>query len=530
MVSGEPSSVRDVDAALRACRREGPAYCADQDVSTGQRPTAFWVPGLAASPWWPPEPLGVLEQNWREIRAEFVELRRAARPERISGASVRGGWEAYHLLQEGAWHAQHCALCPRTAELLRSLPVCASALGYAYFSVLAPGAAVAPHHGPTNAKLRGHLPLEAGPGAVIHVGQLGRQLEVGRALLFDDSYLHAVSNGEPHERVVLLVDLWHPELTAKEINSIVRVFVPYTGLASGEHAVLDVMAKAPMMKTIAGFLPCAELGVAAAMSTRWHIAALDEDLWRRRARDDLGITSASHGLWRAAYKEEASTRFAQPTVSLEEAREANVSVPLFKIVLLGDAGAGKTCLSMRLCHTGFQFQEGHHVASVGLDFKMRMVRHGQQNLRLQVWDIAGPERFQSVLAVFLRGAHAAFVCYSITDRSSFAGCARYLQTAAKKGSLDIVPVLVGCRCDLHSRRAVTEEEGKDLAASFDGEFSCGPVVFAETSSKTGAGVEHAAVKALQRWMERRTFEQPATSVSPQVIRPSGCRQSACVVC
>jgi len=498
-------------------------YIASQDLLTGQRPTAFWAPGLRARPWWPSAPLAALEQRWREIYAEFAELQRMELPEHIKGGSVEGTWQAYHLLEEGAWHERNCALCPLTTALLQSLPVCSSALGYAYFSVLGPGAAVAPHHGASNAKLRGHLSLAAGPGAVIQVGELARQWQEGTALMFDDTYLHAVRNGEQRERVVLLVDLWHPELSAKAIDSITQAFAPAPELLPPTRSIPRAMTRPHVMHAIAGWLPCASLAAAGISCTRWHAVAMDEDVWRARACSDFGISRALHGSWRAAYKNEACGRFGAPTVDDLEAREAKV--PIVKVLMLGDSGVGKTCFVLRLCEDTFH---SHHVCTLGLDFRTRLVRCRGKNLKLQVWDTAGPERFRAVTGAYIRGAHVVFVCYDSTNRQSFDACRRWVEVVADKaGKPDVIVGLVACRCDLLRHMEVSEAEGRDLAASFDGVFSSGPVDFTSTSSQTGAGVERAAVKAVRRWTELPPVETPTIQAPP--VRPSDHRQR-CAIC
>ena len=94
--------------------------------------------------------------NPQQLRAEFEALRKKGCSEDI--AVERGAWRQFHLMEEGRMSA-NCDNCPTAAALLSALPVCDSAFGYAYFSVLAPGTTIAPHHGPTNVKLRVQLPL-----------------------------------------------------------------------------------------------------------------------------------------------------------------------------------------------------------------------------------------------------------------------------------------------------------------------------------------------------------------------------------
>jgi hypothetical protein len=135
--------------------------------------------------------------------------------------------------EDGEFFAPNCSQCPATMVLLRSLPLCDCAFGCAFFSCLAADSSIAPHTGPTNVKLRLQLPLllpSAAAFALTVAGETRTYREL-QPLLFDDSYVHAVSSssssgggggggdgdgdgdgGGESERVVLVVDLWHPGL------------------------------------------------------------------------------------------------------------------------------------------------------------------------------------------------------------------------------------------------------------------------------------------------------------------------------
>jgi aspartyl/asparaginyl beta-hydroxylase (cupin superfamily) len=126
--------------------------------------------------------------------------------------------------EDGEFFAPNCSQCPATMALLRSLPLCDCAFGCAFFSCLAADSSIAPHTGPTNVKLRLQLPLLLPSAAAFALTVAGetRTYRAMQPLLFDDSYVHAVSSssssvggggdGGESERVVLVVDLWHPGL------------------------------------------------------------------------------------------------------------------------------------------------------------------------------------------------------------------------------------------------------------------------------------------------------------------------------
>ena len=84
---------------------------------------------------------------------------------------------------------------------------------------------------------------------------------------------------------------------------------------------------------------------------------------------------------------------------------------LFKLIVIGDSGIGKSCLMHRMCHN--EFTEDHEV-TVGVEFGSLLVRMQGVNFKLQIWDTAGQESFRSITRIFYRGAHIVFLCYDIT--------------------------------------------------------------------------------------------------------------------
>ena len=188
-----------------------------------------------------------LEAGAAEVRREFLALRgrgsfqeyRAPAKEGEGGGGAGGGGDAAPLgvtaTTCGTWSVCYLALhnagaeegvggalahCPATAALLARAP---RAYGHAFFSVLAPGTHIAPHCGPSNKKLRVHLPLVVPPGAGaarMRVGGVTHALQEGRALCFQDSWEHEawVDAAAPCARAVLVVDLWHAALTPQEVK------------------------------------------------------------------------------------------------------------------------------------------------------------------------------------------------------------------------------------------------------------------------------------------------------------------------
>ena len=198
----------------------------DDPADQGQRPRVFLCPGLAAQPWWPvPAEIAAAAADFlpaiqREARSLLLHNQDKTRHgSYVSGDDQDDGWLSTDFVQDGIWQPATCRHCPATVKFLQHLPLCDCSLARVYFSTLTARKHIRPHHGRTNIKLRMQLPLFMSPGPDSDAtycemrvnGQL-RQYAIGAPLLFDDSFLHEVHNHGPSDRMVLLCDLWHPQL------------------------------------------------------------------------------------------------------------------------------------------------------------------------------------------------------------------------------------------------------------------------------------------------------------------------------
>ncbi len=122
--------------------------------------------------------------------------------------------------------------------------------------------------------------------------------------------------------------------------------------------------------------------------------------------------------------------------------------------------------------------------TIGVDFKIRNNEVDGKTIKLQIWDTAGQERFKTITSSYYKGAHGIIVTYDITDRESFSAIQNWMQEVEKHASDNISRILVGNKCDLDSQRAVSFEEGQELADHY-----C--VRFLETSAKDSKNVEQA---------------------------------------
>lgn len=205
-------------------------------------PTHFHYPGLREReyhdredfPW-----LATLEAATDAIEAEFHHLMATERAELVpyvqypddvplrqwAELNHNRAWTAIHLVQSGAVIEANARHCPQTMKLLGALdqPDIPGRGPNAMFSLLAPGAHIPPHHGVSNARLVCHLPLIVPAGCWFRVGEDKRDWERSRAWVFDDTIEHEAMNGGDALRVILIIDTWHPDLSAEERKAVSAV-------------------------------------------------------------------------------------------------------------------------------------------------------------------------------------------------------------------------------------------------------------------------------------------------------------------
>jgi aspartyl/asparaginyl beta-hydroxylase (cupin superfamily) len=135
-------------------------------------------------------------------------------------------WGAYYFWQGGAPVGDHAARCPEimAALALAPMPIIPARSPIALWSLLKPGTHIAPHHGMLNTRLICHLPLIAPPDCALRVGHETRVWEEGKMLIFDDSIEHEAWNRGLTTRVVLLFEIWRPEVAIHEREALTRLF------------------------------------------------------------------------------------------------------------------------------------------------------------------------------------------------------------------------------------------------------------------------------------------------------------------
>merc|ERR1711879_1015255 len=156
---------------------------------------------------------------------------------------------------------------------------------------------------------------------------------------------------------------------------------------------------------------------------------------------------------------------------------------LFKYIIIGDTGVGKSCLLLQF--TDKRFQPVHDL-TIGVEFGARMISIEDKQIRLQIWDTAGQESFRSITRSYYRGAAGALLVYDITRRETFSHLSSWLEDARKHSNKDMTIMLTGNKSDLDQKRRVTYAEGEAFAKEHG-------LVFLETSAKTAENVQEAFV-------------------------------------
>jgi len=192
---------------------------------------------------------------------------------------------------------------------------------------------------------------------------------------------------------------------------------------------------------------------------------------------------------------------------------------LFKLLLIGDSGVGKSCLLLRFADDTYTES---YISTIGVDFKIRTIEEEGKTIKLQIWDTAGQERFRTITSSYYRGAHGIIIVYDVTDRESFNNVKNWMLEIEKYAMDNVNKLLVGNKCDLSAKKVVSFDEGKELADSFK-------IGFVETSARNSHNVEqafHQMASEIKGRVNVTAQHQRATGLTKlgpaQPVRSNGC--------
>jgi Ras-related protein Rab-11A len=182
---------------------------------------------------------------------------------------------------------------------------------------------------------------------------------------------------------------------------------------------------------------------------------------------------------------------------------------LFKIVLIGDSGVGKSNLLSRFTRNEFNLESK---STIGVEFATKSIQAEGKTIKAQIWDTAGQERYRAITSAYYRGAVGALLVYDISKHGTFENVERWLKELRDHAEANIVVMLVGNKSDLRHLRAVETDE----AMAFSEQHN---LAFIETSALDASGVDTAFQRILTeiyRLMSRRNVAAEEAANQPSL--------------
>jgi len=180
---------------------------------------------------------------------------------------------------------------------------------------------------------------------------------------------------------------------------------------------------------------------------------------------------------------------------------------LFKVVLIGGSGVGKSNLLSRFTRNEFN-QESK--STIGVEFATRSINVDGKTVKAQIWDTAGQERYRAITSAYYRGAVGALLVYDISKHATYVNVTRWLKELRDHADSNIVIMLVGNKSDLKHLRAVPTEEARGFSAE-------NGLSFIETSALDASNVESAFQNILTdiyRIVSNKALEQSSDPIKP----------------
>ncbi|EAS00697.1 small guanosine triphosphatase family Ras family protein (macronuclear) [Tetrahymena thermophila SB210] len=185
-----------------------------------------------------------------------------------------------------------------------------------------------------------------------------------------------------------------------------------------------------------------------------------------------------------------------------------------KVVILGDAGVGKTSILNRFSNKGF---DENSQTTLGASFIPKVLTRGDKTYKFQIWDTAGQEKYRSLAPLYYRDTHAALIVYDITNRASFDVLKKWVQELREHGPANITIAVVGNKVDLIDREDVKYDEAKQYANELN-------AIFQYTSAKENQNIESLFIQIAEKEEQKDinpTKPQSNKGFQNQVQRPQG---------
>lgn len=202
---------------------------------------------------------------------------------------------------------------------------------------------------------------------------------------------------------------------------------------------------------------------------------------------------------------------------------------LFRLVLIGDSGVGKSCLLLRFADDNFT---DSYISTIGVDFRFRTININSNGInrtvKLQIWDTAGQERFRTITSAYYRGADGIIMVYDVTHQETFDHVEEWLSEVDRYANEGTSKLLVGNKADLPDK-VVSEETAQKFADKLG-------IPFLETSAKTSTNVDNTFMTMASELIKikeaaNKAAQGPEQSQGAQRttvnFKPDGQKQSCC---
>merc|ERR1712198_108327 len=191
---------------------------------------------------------------------------------------------------------------------------------------------------------------------------------------------------------------------------------------------------------------------------------------------------------------------------------------LFKLLLIGDSGVGKTCILFRFSEDAFNTT---FISTIGIDFKIKTIELRGKKIKLQIWDTAGQERFHTITTSYYRGAMGIMLVYDITQPKTFDNIAKWLRNIDEHANEDVEKMILGNKCDMEDKRMVSKERGESIAREHG-------IRFLETSAKANVNIERSFLDLAEAILDKTPGKTAETNViNPNSGPRSGNRNCQC---
>jgi len=191
-----------------------------------------------------------------------------------------------------------------------------------------------------------------------------------------------------------------------------------------------------------------------------------------------------------------------------------------QLIIIGDSGVGKTSFMDRFVEAAPEFRQSFN-PTVGIDFKVKTVVVDGKRVKLQIWDTAGQEKFNSITTAYYRSARGAIIMYDVTRPQTFKSLEKWFQLMSEHGRGDVEVAVVGNKCDLSSDKRIDSRQGESAATKLGCHFY-------ESSAKDNMNIENVFMGLVRNILVNMPLERPPDAADePIKTLESSPAQSGC---